>query len=587
MHRFRAVAIDYDGTLTTDLRPRDDVLDAIREYRDTGGTVVLCTGRILSELRSVFPEYDRHFDAAVGENGAVCWCPGAGERPLAPPVDEALERALRAGGVPLRRGSVLLATQGAATELASAEIARLGVDAQLIHNRSELMLLPSGVTKGTGLVEVLAELGISRHSTAGIGDAENDHGLFDACEVGIAVANAVESLKRRADVVLGEADGSGVIEFLRGAVARGEILVHPDRWRLEIGTTCDGEAVRLPGSDIDLLIAGSTGSGKSHLAGLVIEQAVSLGYTVCVVDPEGDHRDLARLRGVLTIGGTDGTPEPADVVRLLRNRFTSVVIDLSLLDGREQVAYWGRLGEALQALRVETGTPHWIVLEEADRLLGDRMLRDPAVPHAPSGFCLVTYHPEALSAAVLAEIDCVLALRGAECFARIPVLDAAGAPPRHDAERMFTLESGMALLADREGLRRFRPAPRRTRHVRHWHKYLTGQVAPRLRFHFRDRNGPTGRSAGNISELHRELRRATSGVLLHHLQNGDVSRWLLDVIRDDSVAEDVRGLERWIQAESRPDSEVARRALLRTIERRYQDEASFAADGTPPATAAR
>lgn len=571
MYRFRAIAVDYDGTLTTSPRPRDEVLAAIRAYREGGGAAILCTGRILSELRADFPEFERHFDAIVGENGAVCWCPGTGERPVAAPVDEALEQALRAHGVPLRRGTALLATQGSATEIASAEIARLGIDAQLVHNRSELMVLPAGITKGTGLLEVLGELGISRHSTAGIGDAENDHALLDACEVGVAVANAVESLKLRADVVMGEADGSGVVEFLEGAIAHGSIVVQPDRWRLEIGTTCEGAPVRLPGSDVDVLIAGSTGSGKSHLAGLVIERAVALGYTVCVVDPEGDHSALDRLRGVMRIGGTDSVPGPSEVVRRLRNRFTSIVVDLSMLDAKEQASYWHSLAPALEALRAETGAPHWIVLEEADRLLRGRSLGARDTTHPSSGFCLVTYHPDALEPDVLDEIDCVLALRGAESFARVPVRDASGRLPQTDSEQTFSLDTGTALIADREGVRRFRPGPRRTRHVRHWHKYLTGQVDEPLRFFFRNGHGLTGKSAGNISELHHEVRRAPSAVLSHHLRNGDLSRWFEDVIRDDAMADDVRGLERWVQTQKRPDLEVARRTLLRLIEARYED----------------
>lgn len=44
---FRAVAIDYDGTLTETARPDDDALAAIAEVRADGRKVNLCTGRIL------------------------------------------------------------------------------------------------------------------------------------------------------------------------------------------------------------------------------------------------------------------------------------------------------------------------------------------------------------------------------------------------------------------------------------------------------------------------------------------------------------------------------------------------------------
>jgi len=56
---FRAVAIDYDGTLTDGPEPRRDVLEALWEFRGTGRRAVLVTGRIMAELRQEFPEVDR------------------------------------------------------------------------------------------------------------------------------------------------------------------------------------------------------------------------------------------------------------------------------------------------------------------------------------------------------------------------------------------------------------------------------------------------------------------------------------------------------------------------------------------------
>ena len=95
-------------------------------------------------------------------------------------------------------------------------IRELGLDCQLVRNRGELMILPAGVTKGNGLSEALDAMGLSRHNAIGVGDAENDHSLLDACEVGVAVANAVDALRAHADVVLSSPDGQGVAELLRG-----------------------------------------------------------------------------------------------------------------------------------------------------------------------------------------------------------------------------------------------------------------------------------------------------------------------------------------------------------------------------------
>jgi hydroxymethylpyrimidine pyrophosphatase-like HAD family hydrolase len=410
-HFFRAVAADYDGTLTNGSEPpQSEVLQAAWNFRRPGRRLVLCTGRIMDELRRHFPEVERHFDAIVAENGAVVFTGGA-DYPLADPVPEGLERALVLGGIPVRRGSVILATQ-AAFDVAILETVReLGLDVQLVRNRGEMMILPPGVSKGTGLAEALGELGVSHHSTLAVGDAENDHALLGACELGVAVANAVPSLRSAADVVLEETNGAGILELLRGPLLSGERRVQPRRWRVALGEAEDGTPATLPGSRVNVLVTGGPGSGKSYLSGLLVEQLVRRQYSVCVFDPEGDHAGLGQLRGVLAVGGTEPPPDPEQLERLLRHRFGSVVLDLSLLSPEEKRGYFRAALPALVRLREETGLPHWIFIEEANQLLGGADL--PAGDgFEPTGFCLVTFDPAGLAPEVLPRLDVVLALRG-------------------------------------------------------------------------------------------------------------------------------------------------------------------------------
>ncbi|HUH71421.1 MAG TPA: HAD-IIB family hydrolase [Mycobacterium sp.] len=88
-------------------------------------------------------------------------------------------------------------------------IGQLGLDCQIIWNRAALMVLPAGVTKGTGLDAVLAETNFSPHNTIAVGDAENDLSLFGVVEIGAAVADAVPSVRRHGDLVLDAPDGVG------------------------------------------------------------------------------------------------------------------------------------------------------------------------------------------------------------------------------------------------------------------------------------------------------------------------------------------------------------------------------------------
>ncbi len=119
--RFAAYAFDYDGTITDVERPSPEILATLRACRAGGRRLVLVTGRILAELRQVFPRLEDEFDAIVAENGAVL-LDADGERDLAPGIDPALAHALAHREVPLRSGRVVLACDAcyAATALEEA-----------------------------------------------------------------------------------------------------------------------------------------------------------------------------------------------------------------------------------------------------------------------------------------------------------------------------------------------------------------------------------------------------------------------------------------------------------------------------------
>ncbi|GAB3888549.1 hypothetical protein GCM10029964_056410 [Kibdelosporangium lantanae] len=294
---YRAVALDLDGTITSGGPPRAAVLDAISSARAAGVRVVLVTGRIIAELEAEFPGLARHFDAVCAENGAVLSVSGV-RRPLAHRVDERLEKRLLDRGVAVRAGDVLLACGADAAHVVVDAIHDLHLDTQLVRNRQELMILPAGVTKGAGLVDTLAHLGVSPHSAVAVGDAENDHALLEAAELGVAVANAVDALAARADLVLTAPDGAGVARLL-GDLVDGDLRSRSPRWRLRLGTDEHGREVTVPAAQTTVLLTGEPGAGKSFLTGLVAEQLIGLGYATVVIDPEGDHAELGMLHNTL------------------------------------------------------------------------------------------------------------------------------------------------------------------------------------------------------------------------------------------------------------------------------------------------
>ena len=172
-------------------------------------------------------------------------------------------------------------------------IGELGLDCQMVRNRAALMVLPAGVTKGTGLGSVLTELNLSAHNTIAVGDAENDLSLFGMAEIGAAVANAVPSVRQHADLVLDEDDGAGVAALLTGPYLSGARRWCPPRRWVEIGTFDDGTPAQIPGSQAGSWSSGHAGSGKSYLVGLMAERWILAGYCVLVIDPEGDHARIA------------------------------------------------------------------------------------------------------------------------------------------------------------------------------------------------------------------------------------------------------------------------------------------------------
>lgn len=574
MSYFRALAVDYDGTLTLGRRPEPRVLDALHEARAAGLALVLVTGRILASLRDDFPDVDEHFDAIVAENGGVLSVGGA-ERALAPAVSTVLARALERRGIAVERGHVLLASSAAHAAAAETEIQRLGFEYHLSRNRAALMILPATVSKGAGLCEALAELGISPHSALAAGDAENDHSLVDVCELGVAVGNAVEALKAHADVVLTQPDGDGIRALLAGPILSGAARVHPRRWRVRLGTFEGGEPATVPGSQANLLVTGESGSGKSYLAGLLAERLIALGYTVCVLDPEGEHDALGRLRGAATAGGDAPLPEPEQLRQLVLHRLGSLVVDLSSLPAERKVAYLADAAEALGRERAATGLPHWIVVDEAQLALEAGLAG--RIDVAAGGVCLVTYRPECVPGALLEQMDVLLALRDdparvAAILARLgPAFDAGlpGPSPWGSGPQRRVLVSA------RHGgpARAFTPAARVSAHVRHLHKYASAKLPPHRSFVFRARWGVTGRSAANVTELHAELERASPDAVEHHVRGGDLSRWVRLVLKDDTLAGAFTAVELGARAEGEAPApgvvEGWRRGLLRAIEERY------------------
>ena len=222
------MATDYDDTLAQDGKLTPATEAELARWRASGRKSILVSGRPLYDLRPseldrrgehappLVPHADRHFDLIVAENGGVLWDPKRDVvidlcRRVQPELIDSLVRA----GVPedmLWAGRTVVASKIQHLDRIRAGIA--GFDVEISLNRESVMLLPKGVDKASGLAAACERLGTSTERTVGFGDAENDLTFLEACGLGVAVANAEESVKRIATCIADGERGAGVCQVL-------------------------------------------------------------------------------------------------------------------------------------------------------------------------------------------------------------------------------------------------------------------------------------------------------------------------------------------------------------------------------------
>lgn len=212
---FLALACDYDGTLAYNGKVRQTTVCALEELRQSGRKLLLVTGRELDPLLAIFPRHNI-FEWIVAENGGLLYCPQTREsRLLTEPVPQAFPDTLRQRGVEgVSVGKAIVATWRPHECRVLDVVRELGLDRQIIFNKDAVMVLPTGVNKASGLTTALEEMKISHHNVVAVGDAENDIPMLTQCECGVAVENAVASVKDKADFVTRTDHGIGVEELI-------------------------------------------------------------------------------------------------------------------------------------------------------------------------------------------------------------------------------------------------------------------------------------------------------------------------------------------------------------------------------------
>lgn len=408
--RYFALATDYDGTLAEDGTVQPDTFKMLERFRNSGRQLILVTGRLLPDLKQVFPQYDV-FQQIVAENGAVLYNTKTRVENLlceAPPHEFAATLADK-GVEPLEIGRVIVATLDTHKQTVLQTIEELGLELQIIFNKGAAMVLPSGVNKATGLKAALKRLGLSTHNTIGVGDAENDHAFLKICERSVAVANALPSLKAKSDLVTGSDAGQGVTELIE-RVLQDDLAAVPardERDSIMLGVV-DRQPLRVPVYGTSLLVSRNSSGEKSQVATAIMDRLTEAGYQFLAFDPRGDYQTV---EGAVLVGDRKRAPLIDEVLKTLASTGQSLIVNLLGVPMQKRPVFFENLVPRLREMRVRTGRPHWVILDEVQHLMPvmQRAIEDGPI-RGLTGAVLIAMEPDQLPPSVLCSLDMIVAV---------------------------------------------------------------------------------------------------------------------------------------------------------------------------------
>lgn len=543
---FTALASDYDGTLAAQGKVSPSTVASLEKFRQSGRKLILVTGRCLKDLKEVFPELPL-FDLVVVENGAVLYDPATKEETaIAPEPPDSFINALQLAKVtPLEIGKVIVATWEPNEQIILDIIRKLGLEHQVIFNKGAVMVLPPGINKATGLDAALLKLGISRHNVVGVGDAQNDLAFLTSCECGVAVANSLPSVIEAADIITEGARGEGVAQLVEKVLGNDLTDIHIARHNILIGTALgadgqEGEAVYLDPRGSGLLIAGTSGCGKSTAVTAIVENLSEQEYQFALIDPEGDFESLG---GAAPIGNTQHAPTVDEVVTQLSEPKSSVIVNLLGVPLADRPTFLGSFMPRISAMRAGFGRPHWIVVDEAHHMLpksDNHIMR--AAGMEMTGVILITVHPEELAPESLQSIDQCLILGKTPKDMLEKFATAIGSPTTF--ELGAPLESGEAFYWRKGGhLVRIKTATPHTERLRHLKKYAEGDVGLEKSFYFKGPNGKLNLRAQNLILFVQIAEGVDDETWLYHLRKAEYSRWFGEAIKDDELSKETAAVE--------------------------------------------
>lgn len=563
--RYHVLATDYDGTLAKNEKVNQATLEALKQVKKSGRKIILVTGRVMSELEVVFPEYGV-FDLIVAENGALILNPEnhhqilLGEKPPESFINELKEKHV----ANLSVGEVIVATWEPYQHIVLQAIKNAGIEYHIIFNKGAVMVLPPGVNKAKGLIEALKHLSISMHNVVAIGDAENDNAMLQSAECPAAVSNALDMVKTQAAFVTQADHGEGVAELIKHLIDND--LEAADRklhkHYLNIGKTGNDEDYSISPYKDGVLLAGTSGGGKSTLTTAFLESLKEQQYQFCLIDPEGDYVDL---EGTIVIGTAEQPPVIEEVINLLSDYTQNVIVCLLGVELDKRPAFFNELFSKMVELRKAKAHPHWIIIDETNHMLpAEKETTFYSLPQELKNLWLITTEPQKINKGLISLVNTLITV-GDEPSAMIKQF-AVMKKVEVEEPNITSLEKGKAVVWDlalQQPPQLITTKSPKQLNKRHIKKYATGSMDENS-FYFTGPEKKLNLKAYNVVVFAELAEGVDDETWLYHLKQHDYSKWFRDKLHDDEIADLTQAIE-----SDDPDAATSKTEILKLIRSRY------------------
>jgi len=387
--------------------------------------------------------------------------------------------------------------------------------------------------------------------------------MLKIVECAVAVDNALPAVKALADWTTVHHHGEGVAELIDKLIEddlRG-IDDRLSRHYLELGERADGLPFCISPYGQSLLLAGTSGSGKTTFTAAFIEKLMDKQYQFCLLDPEGDYLDLP---GVITIGDSSQPPLIEQVIKLLDQPAQNAIVCTLAIPLDDRPAFFKKFMTAVIDLRKNTGHPHFFVLDEAHHLAPKEV--DDSYFNFPDdlkNFFAVTTKPALVHDAILKRVSIAIMMGDTPGefmneFAAFSGIEIA--VPEH-----LVLQKGEVLVWQKQTneillVRSDMPSQLLHRHKR---KYATGDMGIDS-FYFTGPENKLNLKANNLMTFIQMGAGVDDDTWLYHLKQNDYSNWFRNAVNDEELALRTNKIE-----EQETNAEKSQKAIFQLINERY------------------